>query len=82
MGDMHSTILNFEALKEALCDEDGKISERLLAERYIETGGLYSRNRKLYDIDGEVDKEQLKNDIAKILSVVYKSNINQKVNSP
>lgn len=27
MGDMHSTILNFEALKEALCDEDGKISE-------------------------------------------------------
>ena len=81
MGDMHSTILDFEALKEALCDEDGKISERLLAERYIETGGLYSRNRKLYDIDGEVDKEQLKNDIAKILSVVYKSNVNQKVNA-
>ncbi len=81
MGNMHNATLNFEALREALCDEDGKISERLLAEKYIESGQLYSRNRKLYDIDGEVDKEQIKNDIAKILSIVYTSNVNQKVNA-
>lgn len=56
MGDMHNETLNFEALRETFCDEDGKVSERLLAEKYIEVGQLYSRNRKLYDIDGEVDK--------------------------
>lgn len=80
MGDMHNAKLNFEALKE-ICDEDGKLSEILFSEWCIERLSLYSINRKLYDIDGEVDKEQLKNELAKVLSVFYKSNINQKVNA-
>lgn len=70
MGDMHSTQLNFEALKE-ICDEEGKYSEPLFAEWCRDRFGLCSINRKLYDIDGEVDKEQLKNELAKVLSVFY-----------
>lgn len=80
MGDMHSTKLNFEASKE-ICDEEGKYSEPLFAEWCRDRFGLCSINRKLYDIDGEVDKEQLKNELAKVLSVFYKTNVNQKVNA-
>jgi putative DNA primase/helicase len=79
MGALHEKV-NFDALRE-LCDDEGKFSERLLAEKYIEAGQLYSINRILYDMDGEINEAQIKNDIAKIISLFYKAGINQKVNS-
>lgn len=78
MGDMQ---LNFEALKEALCDEEGKIDEQKVAKYCISTFSLYSQHRKIYDIDGELDKEQLRNELTKLLSPFIRKNVHQRINA-
>ena len=78
MGDMHEKI-NFDSLKEVQT-EDGKLSDKLLADKYINECHLYSINRLLYDFDGAVDVGFYKKDLAQIVSIFRADRISSRVN--
>lgn len=78
MGDMHEKI-NFDSLKEVQTEE-GKLSDKLLADKYINECHLYSINKLLYDFDGAVDEGFYKKDLAQIVSIFRADRISSRVN--
>lgn len=75
---MHENI-NYDSLKE-IQTEEGKLSDKLLAEKYIRECNLYSANRRLYDLDGEIDVGFYRRDIANIVSIFQPNKINSRAN--